>query len=72
MAAITQEEKEFIKGVFEHYGGTYTGQQILGIINNRRGDISNHINIGRISEVKNEKSIQPMEKEKVDEWIKKS
>ena len=41
------------------------------MINNRRGDISNHINIGRISEAKHDDNITPMSKDEVDEWIKK-
>ncbi|WP_288680483.1 hypothetical protein [uncultured Brachyspira sp.] len=41
MAHITDEEKRFIKGVFTYYNGKYTGQEILGIINNRKGHVSN-------------------------------
>lgn len=52
MAHITDEEKRFIKGVFTYYNGKYTGQEILDIVNNRRGNTAEHINIGRISEVK--------------------
>lgn len=70
MATITQKEKEFIKGVFKHYGDQYTGQEILGFINKKRGDVSNHINIGRISETKKNSDITPMNKYKVDVWIK--
>ena len=70
MATITQREKEFIKGVFKHYSDQYTGQEILGFINKRRDDVSNHINIGRISETKNNSDITPMNKDEVDAWIK--
>ena len=71
MASITDEEKRFIKGVFIHYNGEYTGQEILGIVNNKRGNPANHINIGRVTEVKGNDSIIPMTKDEVDEWIKK-
>lgn len=68
MATIKQIEKEFIKGVFKYYPH-YTGQEILGMVNAKRGDVSNHINIGRISEVKRDDSITPMSKKEVDAWI---
>lgn len=70
MAHIKDEEKRFIKGVFTYYNGKYTGQEILGIINNRRGHVSNHINPGRIVDVKNDATIPPMPKDEVDKWIK--
>lgn len=72
MAAITEEEKRFIKGMFKHYPKKYNGQEILGLINRRRGDISQHINIGRISEVKNDNTITPMSKKETNEWIKEA
>ena len=70
MATITEEEKRFIKGVFKHYPKEYNGQEILGLINKRRAHISQHINIGRISEVKNDNTITPMSKKEVNEWIR--
>ena len=69
MATITEEEKRFIKGMFKHYP-QYSGQEILGIINKRRGDISQHINIGRVSDVKKDDTIAPMKKKELDKWIK--
>ena len=69
MASITDEEKRFAKGMMEHYPEK-TSQEILGIINGKRGNSSNHINSGRISEVKHNDTIQPMSKEKVDKWLK--
>lgn len=70
MATITEYEKKFIKGMFEHYKDQYSGQEILGIVNDLRGNPSNHINIGRISEVKKDCGIPVMSKEEVDKWLK--
>lgn len=66
MPSITDEEKKAIKGLFKYY--ELTGQEMLGIVNQKRGKYSNHINIGRITEVK-QSTIEPMSKEELDEWL---
>ena len=70
MATITQKEKELIKGILL-YHPEYTNQEIHGMINKSRGGIKNFINQGRISDVKKDGTIVAMDKEEVEQFIRK-